>query len=46
MKIFVKIRLFFGANYIGPEDVICHIADQKNNSKAHHNLAVFLRVFS
>jgi hypothetical protein len=32
-----KKVLFFSANYIGPEGVIRHIADQKN-SKSHHNL--------
>jgi len=28
----------YGANEIGPKDVIRHIADHKNNSQSHHNL--------
>jgi hypothetical protein len=32
-----KNVLFLGANYIGPEAVIRHIAELKNNSKTHHN---------
>jgi hypothetical protein len=32
-----KNMRFFGANYIGPETMIRHIAEHENNSKSHRN---------
>jgi hypothetical protein len=37
---------FFGAIYVGPEDVIRHIADHKKTVRTTTIFAVFWRVFS